>query len=207
MLKIGITGGIGSGKTIICRLFQALGVPVYDADTRARGLMENDPTLRRQLAVTFGAAVFDDAGRLDRPRLAAAVFDNPSALAQLNGLVHPAVGHDFAAWAAARQADGSAYVLKEAALMFESESWRQLDQVIAVVAPVAVRQARLLHRDPHRSPQQVAAIMAQQLPDAEKMARAQHVLHNDGKQLLIPQVLALHQQFLHNFESPQPDGA
>ena len=195
MLKIGITGGIGSGKTTVCRLFQALGVPVYDADTRARWLMANDPELRRQLAAAFGAAVFDAAGQLDRPRLAAAVFDNPAALAQLNALVHPAVGQDFAAWAAARQATGAAYVLKEAALMFESDSWRQLDEVIAVVAPVAVRQARLRQRDPHRSPQQVAAIMAQQLPDADKVARAQHVLHNDGTQLLIPQVLALHQRF------------
>ena len=195
MRKIGITGGIGSGKTTVCRLFAALGVPVYDADTRARWLMENDAALRGQLAAAFGAAVFDAAGRLDRPRLAAAVFGQPAALARLNALVHPAVGRDFAAWAAAHEAAGAAYVLKEAALMFESESWRQLDQVVAVVAPVAVRQARLVQRDPHRSPEQVAAIMAQQLPDAEKIARAQHVLHNDGTRLLIPQVLVLHAQF------------
>ena len=195
MLKIGITGGIGSGKTTICRVFRVLGVPVYDADTRARWLMENDPALRSTLATAFGADVFDASGRLDRPHLAAAVFGNPTALAQLNGLVHPAVGADFAAWAAAYAADGAAYVLKEAALMFESDSWRQLNGVIAVVAPAAVRQARVLHRDPHRSPQQIQDIMAQQLPDAEKIARAQHVLHNDGRELLIPQILALHAQF------------
>ena len=196
MLKIGITGGIGSGKTTVCRLFQALGVPVYDADTRARWLMEHDPALRQALTAAFGAAVFGASGGLDRPQLAAAVFGNPPALARLNGLVHPAVGADFAAWAAARAAQGTAYVLKEAALMFESDAWRQLDAVIAVTAPAAVRQARVLRHDPQRSPQQVQAIMAQQLPEAEKTARAQHVLANDGQALLIPQVLALHARFL-----------
>ena len=195
MLKIGITGGIGSGKTTVCRMFRALGVPVYDADTRARWLMENNPALRNALVTTFGADVFEVNGRLDRPHLAAAVFGNPTALAQLNGLVHPAVGADFATWAAARAADGATYVLKEAALMFESDSWRQLDGVIAVTAPAAMRQARVLHRDPHRTAQQIQDIMAQQLPEAEKIARAQHVLYNDGQELLIPQILALHARF------------
>lgn len=192
MLKIGITGGIGSGKTTVCRLFAALGVPVYDADSRARWLMENDPALRQQLVVAFGPATFNAAGHLDRPGLAAAVFDNAPALARLNGLVHPAVGRDFAAWASAQATVGATYVLKEAALMFESEAWRQLDAVVLVLAPEAMRQARVLRRDPHRSPRQVAAIMAQQLPDGQKLTRAQHVLHNDGQQLLLPQVLALH---------------
>lgn len=202
MLKIGITGGIGSGKTTVCRLFRALGAPVYDADTRARWLMENNPALRNALSSAFGADVFDANGRLDRPYLAAVVFGNSTALAQLNGLVHPAVGADFAIWAAAQAANGATYVLKEAALMFESDSWRQLDGVIAVTAPAAVRLARVLHRDPHRSPRQIEAIMAQQLPDAEKIARAQYILHNDGGELLIPQVLALHTRFLNTTLAP-----
>ena len=192
MLKIGITGGIGSGKTTVCRLFGALGVPVYDADTRARWLMENDPALRRALAEAFGAAVFGAAGGLDRPRLAAAVFGNPPALARLNGLVHPAVGADFAAWVAAQRATGAAYVLKEAALMFESDAWKQLDAVVAVAAPEALRVARVLRRDPQRSAEQVAAIIARQLPEDERVARAQYVLINDDYTPLLAQVLALH---------------
>ena len=192
MLKIGITGGIGSGKTTVCRLFAALGVPVYEADTRARWVMEHDPVLREQLVDAFGSGVFDAAGHLDRPGLAAAVFDNVPALARLNGLVHPAVGADFAAWVAAQRATGAAYVLKEAALMFESDAWKQLDAVVAVAAPEALRVARVLRRDPQRSAEQVAAIIARQLPEDERVARAQYVLINDDYTPLLAQVLALH---------------
>ena len=102
MLRIGITGGIGSGKSIASRLFHALGVPVYDADTRARWVMENDAELRRQLTAAFGPNTYDAAGCLNRPVLAGTVFNSPALLAQLNGLVHPHVGIDFERWAGAQ---------------------------------------------------------------------------------------------------------
>jgi len=201
MLRIGITGGIGSGKSIASRLFQALGVPIYDADSRARWLMENGPELRQQLSAAFGPDTYDAAGRLNRPVLASTVFNNPALLAQLNGLVHPHVGTDFESWAATQAAAGHAYVLKEAALLFEAGSYKQLDRIITVYAPLAVRQARVLRRDPHRSPADVQAIMAKQLSEEEKMQRADYVLTNDDTQPLLPQVLALHAAF------SQPVGA
>ncbi|GAC1368845.1 MAG: dephospho-CoA kinase [Hymenobacter sp.] len=195
MRRIGITGGIGSGKSVVSRLFQALGVPVYDADSRARWLMENDAALRQQLGGAFGPDTFDQAGRLNRPTLASTVFSNPGRLAQLNALVHPHVGTDFESWAAVQQQAGHPYVLKEAALLFEAGSYKQLDCVVTVFAPQPVRQARVLRRDPHRTAADVAAIMAKQLSEEEKIERADYVLTNDDVQPLLPQVLALHAAF------------
>ena len=195
MLRIGITGGIGSGKSIASRLFHALGVPVYDADTRARWVMENDEDLRGELLVAFGPSTFDVAGRLNRPALAGMVFNNPARLAQLNALVHPHVGTDFERWASAQHQAGHAYVLKEAALLFEAGSYKQLDRIITVFAPLAVRTARVLRRDPQRTAPDVAAIMAKQLSEEEKMQRADYVLVNDDARPLLPQVLMLHAGF------------
>ncbi len=195
MLRIGITGGIGSGKSTVSRLFHALGVPIYDADTRARWVMENDAELRQQLTATFGPNTYDAAGRLNRPVLAGTVFNNPVLLARLNSLVHPHVGTDFERWALAQQAAGHPYVLKEAALLFEAGSYQQLDRIITVFAPLDVRQTRVLRRDPHRSPAEVRAIMAKQLSEEEKMQRADYVLINDDERPLLPQVEALHHTF------------
>ena len=195
MLKIGITGGIGSGKSVVAHLFAALGVPVYDSDTRAKWVMAHDLVLREQLQAAFGAATYDAAGQLDRPYLARVAFGDPARLAQLNGLVHPRVGEDFAAWSAAQAAAGHAYVLKEAALLFESGAYKGLDKIITVFAPPEVRTARVLRRDPHRTAADVQRIIGQQLPEAERLQRADYVVHNDDSQLVIPQVLALHQQW------------
>lgn len=195
MLRIGITGGIGSGKSIASRLFHVLGVPIYDADSRARWLMEHDAALRQQLTDAFGPDTYDAAGRLNRPALAGTVFGDPALLARLNALVHPHVGTDFEHWAAEQHRAGHAYVLKEAALLFEAGSYQQLDRIITVFAPLPVRAVRVLRRDPHRTPADVAAIMAKQLSEEEKMQRADYVLTNDDVQPLLPQVLALHASF------------
>ena len=195
MLRIGITGGIGSGKSIAGRVFQALGVPVYDADTRARWLMEHHAALRTELLAAFGAGTYDSAGRLNRVALAAAVFNDPARLGQLNALVHPHVDIDFERWAGAQQQASHAYVLKEAALLFEAGSYQRLDRVITVFAPLPVRLGRVLRRDPHRSAPDVQAIMGKQLDEDEKRRRADYVLTNDDVQPLLPQVLALHTAF------------
>lgn len=193
MLKVGITGGIGVGKTIVSRMFQVLGVPIYDADTRAKWVMHHNTTLRQELQDAFGPATYTDAGALDRAYLAGMVFNHPERLELLNSLVHPHVGNDFKEWVA-EHAD-KPYILKEAALMFESESWRQVDEVIAVYAPLELRIKRLLKRDTHRTEADIKAIIARQLSEEEKMRRAQHIIYNDDQQLIIPQVLALHEQF------------
>ncbi|MCC2545812.1 dephospho-CoA kinase [Hymenobacter sp. BT175] len=196
MLRIGITGGIGSGKTVVCRLFQTLGVPVYDADTRAKWVMAHRPALRTELQNEFGPETFDAAGQLNRTYLAQVAFRDPARLARLNALVHPHVGLDFEEWATARQQAGHRYVLKEAALLYESGSWQVLDRVITVFAPLDVRQRRVLRRDPHRTPDDILNIVAKQMSEDEKRARADYVLLNDDQHLLIPQVLRLHEEFL-----------
>lgn len=196
MLKIGITGGIGSGKSVVCRLFQVLGVPVYDSDARAKWVMAHDTQLRDELTAAFGTETFDAQGQLNRAYLARVAFPDPAQLARLNALVHPHVGRDFAQWAATQQAAGHRYVLKEAALLYESGAYQQLSRVITVFAPLQLRQQRVLHRDPHRTPADIQHIIGKQLSEEEKMQRADHIIFNDDQHLLIPQVLALHEKLL-----------
>ncbi|MGI4872034.1 MAG: dephospho-CoA kinase [Janthinobacterium lividum] len=191
MKRIGITGGIGSGKSVVARLFAVLGVPVYDSDTRAKWVMANDLVLREQLLAAFGPDTYDATGQLNRLHLTQRAFSSPEQLAQLNGLVHPRVGEDFAAWSATQALAGHAYVLKEAALLYESGAYQTLDSIITVFAPVEVRTARVLRRDAHRSPADVEVIMSKQLSEEEKLARADYVVFNDDSQLVLPQVLAL----------------
>ena len=194
MLRIGITGGIGSGKSVVARVFAALGVPVYDSDSRAKWVMAHDLMLRAQLQAAFGAEAYDAAGQLNRPYLARVAFNDATQLARLNALVHPRVGEDFAAWTAGQAAQGQPYILKEAALLYESGAYKGLDRIITVFAPVEVRAARVLHRDTHRSAAEVQAIMGKQLGEEEKLARADYVVYNDDSQLVLPQVLALHER-------------
>ncbi|OUJ70252.1 dephospho-CoA kinase [Hymenobacter crusticola] len=191
-MRVGITGGIGSGKSVVCRLFQVLGVPVYDSDFRAKWLMAHDVALRSELVAAFGAETFDAAGQLNRTYLARTAFNDPAQLTRLNQLVHPYVGRDFEQWAAERQQAGHAYVLKEAALLYESGAYRQLDRIITVFAPLPLRQARVLRRDPHRTADDILTIVGKQLSEEEKLSRADYIIYNDDTQLLIPQVLALH---------------
>lgn len=194
MLKIGITGGIGSGKSIVCRCFMLLGVPVYDSDTRAKWVMHHDPELREALLSAFGPDVYDAQQNLNRAYLAQRVFHNAQELAKLNGLVHPQVRTDFYRWVEAHSQ--APYILKEAALMFESNAYTQVDAVLTVSAPVEVRLARTLLRDSHRTSKDVEAIMAKQLSEEERCQRAQFILHNNNTQLVLPQVVALHETFL-----------
>jgi dephospho-CoA kinase len=155
--------------------------------------MNSDPVLVEQIKQEFGMEAYDVSGFLNRTFLAAKVFGNPERLEKLNGLVHPRVGVDYAAWIV-EQAD-QPYVLKEAALLFESGSFKGLDKIIVVNAPEQLRIRRTLHRDTHRTLDQVREIMERQLPEEEKIKRADFVVENDEQRLLIPQVLALHQVF------------
>lgn len=192
MLTVGLTGGIGAGKSVVKRLFEVLGVPTTDADARAKWLMTHDPALRTALLAEFGPAVYDEAtGQLDRRWLAQRAFTDPTALTRLNALVHPAVGADFAAWLQLQARSGAPYIIKEAAILFEADIARTLDFVITVAAPEEVRIRRVLARDPHRTAADVAAIMAKQLPEDERQRRADFVLWNDDQQPLLAPVLAL----------------
>lgn len=191
MLKVGLTGGIGAGKSVVRRLFAVLGVPTTDADARAKWLMAHDPALRTALVAALGSDVYDAAGQLNRPWLTQRVFGDPAALTRLNALVHPAVGVDFAAWLGEQARAGAPYIIKEAAILFEADIARTLDCVITVTAPEDVRIRRVLARDPHRTAADVAAIIAKQLPEDERQRRADFILWNDDRQPLLAPVLAL----------------
>jgi len=190
-LKIGITGGIGSGKTFICRLFEALGIPVYNADEEAKRLMNTDIRIKEKLIAQFGEATYKD-GLLDRAFLANMVFSDKDKLELLNGIVHPIVIQEAKDWAE-RQTTG--YSLKEAALLFESGSYKELDYTILVTAPIDIRIQRVIERDGTTEPQ-VWERMNKQLSDEEKLQLADFVIVNDGITPLLPQVWTLHQKFL-----------
>ena len=195
MLKLGVTGGIGSGKSLVCRIFALLSIPVYDSDARAKWVMQHQPVLQQELRAAFGSNAFDaTTGLVNRTHLAQLVFKNPEQLAVLNGLVHPRVKQDFNDWAATQQ--NAPYLIKEAALMYETEAHKQVDKMILVTAPEPLRLARTLRRDPHRTAVDIQAIMQKQLSDTDKIKRVDFVIQNDEQQLVIPQVLAIHQQLL-----------
>lgn len=191
MLKIGITGGIGSGKTTACRFFEDLGVPVYYADDRAKWLMQHHPHIRQALIERFGAAAYLPDGSLNRPHLAQIIFSQPEEKAFLDGLVHPIVAQDAAAWQEEQAAKGQAYTLKEAALLFEAGSYRQLDKIIVVSAPLELRIERSMARD-NSSEEAIRQRIANQMPQEEKEAKADFILHNLHLEDLKAQVQALH---------------
>jgi dephospho-CoA kinase len=193
-LQIGITGGIGSGKSLVCKIFHCLGVPVYDADSHAKGLMTTDGILVSEIKKEFGELSYNIDGSLNRAYLSHTVFNDTKQLEILNRLVHPRVGADYRHWV--EQHKNHPYVLKEAALLFESGSHQSLDKVIVVYAPEELRIQRVLRRDKHRSADQVLAIMQNQMSEEEKMKMADYKIRNDEAILIIPQVLELHQRFI-----------
>jgi dephospho-CoA kinase len=192
-LQIGITGGIGSGKSLVCKIFRQLGVAVYDADSHAKRLMTTDGILMSGIKKEFGDLAYHTDGMLNRNYLADHVFNNEQKLAVLNGLVHPRIKADYERWFA--ENNSSPYVLKEAALLFEAGTDSTLDKIIVVHAPEDLRLKRVLSRDPQRTSQQVKAIIGKQMPEEEKLRRADFVIINDETTLVIPQVLKLHGQF------------
>lgn len=192
MLKIGITGGIGSGKTTVCKIFETLGIPIYYADDRAKKLMVEWPTIRTQIKAVFGETAYLEAGGLNRLHIAKIAFSNPEKLAELNAIVHPAVAQDAKTWQAAQNAP---YTLKEAALLFESQSYRNLDAVISVYAPRKTRIARVMQRD-NTDEAAVLSRMNKQMPDIDKLQLADYIITNNSQVSLIPQVLTIHRQLL-----------
>jgi dephospho-CoA kinase len=191
ILKIGITGGIGSGKTTVCSIFETLGIPIYYADDRAKRLMTEDTTLVAAIQNVFGTDAYDSNGSLNRAYIAQIVFNEPAKLQSLNALVHPAVRRDAQNWHESQL--NTPYTLQEAALLFENNSYKLFDKIIVVSAPQELRLQRVLQRDKMDS-KAVLARMAQQLPETDKVKKADFVIYNDGKTLLVPQVMAIHQK-------------
>lgn len=191
ILRVGITGGIGSGKSTIARIFQVLGVPVYNSDAAAKRLMQEDPGLRASIARLFGDAAYTDTG-LNRKWIADKAFQDPSLLQALNELVHPATLRDAAVW---MQQQTAPYCVKEAALIFESGAQKDLDYVIGVSAPESLRIERAMQRD-GLSREEVKARMKRQLKESVKMRLCQFIIINDEEHPVIDQVLLLHEKLL-----------
>jgi len=191
MLKIGLTGGIGSGKSTVARIFEVLGIPVYYADEAARRIMNEDENLKAQISAAFGAQSYVNGG-LNRAYLAAEVFNDKIKLERLNALVHPITIADSQQW---MQRQTTPYAIKEAALIFESGTQRYLDYVIGVSAPTSLRILRTTRRD-KSAKEKVESVINRQLDESIKMKLCDFVITNDEQQAVLPQVMDLHRQLL-----------
>lgn len=192
-LQAGVTGGIGAGKSVVCRIFGCLGVPVYEADVRARWLTDHDPAIREEVTVLLGEAAFAD-GTYNRKFVASKVFSDPNLLQKLNGIIHPRVFADSDSWLL-RQAR-QPYVIREAALMNRAGEGNTLDFVVVVTAPLPIRIERIRERDPQRQKTEIQAIIDRQISEEARLKLADFVINNDPNTALIPQVLSLHKKFL-----------
>lgn len=187
-LKIGITGGIGSGKSTICNIFAQLGVPVYNADEMAKWLMQHQPALQQAIKKIFGTKAYVTNDTLNRAHIAKLAFANPNMLKQLNAVVHPAVLTHFNDWASKQQNN---YIVKEAALMFESNSFLDVDAIVTISAPEALRIKRTIARD-QTDKQSVMKRIKNQMPEELKIKLADFVITNNETVPLLPQIMRLH---------------
>lgn len=193
MQKIGITGSIGSGKSIVCKIFEQLGVPVYYADERAKILMISNAEIITKVKLLFGNESYSETGELNRKHLSDIAFNNKDLLTQLNQIVHPIVFKDFDNWLFEREQLNTKYIIKEAALMFETDSYKKIDKFIVVTAPMELRISRTMQRDSILK-EQVLSRMNNQLSQEEKLAKADYEIINNEEISLIEQVFSLHYQ-------------
>lgn len=188
MKKIGITGGIGSGKTTVCEFFKLLGVPVFHADLEAKFLQNNDLHIRDRLIKLFGKQIYSIDGMLDRKKLARLIFNDSAALANINSIIHPAVRQNFLKWTNIHQ--DASYILYEAAILLESGYASDFDSNILVLADEKIRIERVIKRD-HVSEEQVMQRINNQMPDAKKIAMVDYIIENSNVKLLFPQIIEL----------------
>lgn len=189
MIKVGITGGIGSGKSVVCKIFQQLGILVYSADIEAKKLYDDDE-VRQKVKTIFGDSVIDKHGKLNKKALSEIIFKDNDLREKLNAIIHPAVKEHFSKWLSLHEHEK--YILKEAAILFESGTNKGLDYVITVSAPSELRIKRTMQRD-GIGEEEVKRRIKTQMSEEEKIKRSDFVIVNDETQLLIPQVLKIHQ--------------
>ena len=189
--RLGITGGIGSGKTTVCRIFRVLGVPVFVADVAARQLMNNDPAIRSEINKIAGKDLYE-GGELDRRELARLIFNEPDMLQKVNASVHPAVLREFEAWSSVIDAP---YVIMEAAILFEARADRLVDRVISISAPVEERISRVMGRS-EISREEVLERINNQMEDNEREEQSYYVINNADNEMIIPVILKIHDDML-----------
>jgi dephospho-CoA kinase len=198
MLKVGLTGGIGSGKSIVCKIFSILGIPVYQADIAAKNLYDTDDELRNRLKLLFGEHLYA-SGTLDRRKLAGIIFSDKENLKKINDLVHPAVRRDFLEYAA-RLPQTTPYVIHEAAILYEAKTENMFDVVINVWAPENLKIKRALERG-NTNEKDVKQRIASQLPDKLKIELSDYNIINDNKTPVLPQIFQIHKEMLDRVNS------
>lgn len=191
MIKVGITGGIGSGKSTVCQFFKTLGIPVFEADVEAKKLINTSDSIRNQLIVEFGSDIYLPNQTIDRKKLADLIFNSPTLLERVNKIIHPEVRNYFFRWCEVQR---SPYVVHEAAIMFESGFYQLMDFTVLVTAPEELRIQRVMKRE-NCSEESVRARIARQWSDEEKMKLANFVINNDNKYLIVPQLFEIDKQF------------
>lgn len=196
MLQIGLTGGIGSGKSLAGRIFSMLGVPVYQSDTAAKRLYDTDPQLREEVKALFGKTVYSADGKLNRAMLAKIIFTNSDNLAKINAIVHPAVVRDFKRFAASLN-KSVPYLIQETAILYEADLERVFDAVINVYAPEDLRINRIVARG--GDSEDARRRIAFQMPDKIKVERADYNIINDDKHLITPQIINIHTRIINSY--------
>jgi dephospho-CoA kinase len=196
MKLIGLTGGIGSGKSTVGNLFRTSGIPIYESDQRAKVLMQNNAQLRDDIISLFGAEAYDADMKLNRAWIASKAFTNPTLLNQLNDIVHPAVFIDLTEWMHEETQQNAPYLIQETALLFEEELQKRFSAIILVVASEEIRIERVMKRD-GVTKEEVVKRINNQLPDIKKIPAADYVIYNDGNRSLIDQVMNIHSMIIH----------
>jgi len=193
MKVIGVTGGIGSGKTTCCQIFECMGIPAYYADDRAKRLMNEDQTVIDKVKSLLGENAYTKDAQLNRAYIADQIFNDKALLQKMNGIIHPAVAQDAVRWAMQQK---SPYVLYEAALLVENKSYQNMAKLIVVSCPEEIRISRVLERD-STSKEAVEARMKNQLPEQDKIKVADYIIDNSGEKSIIPQIFAIHNQLIN----------
>jgi dephospho-CoA kinase len=194
MKVLGLTGGIGSGKSTVAAIFRVLGAPVYNSDDRARELYF-EAGVRKEIESLLGKKAYPSQGGLDKEYIRKKIFADADLLAKVNAVIHPAVRADFEEFK--KRHKPAAYLVKESALLFEVGITRAVDKIALVIATAEIRKQRLLKRDPALSGEAIEKIISRQMSDSEKIARVDWIIENNEEKLLIPQVLKIHQELLH----------
>ncbi len=191
MIKVGLTGGIGSGKSLVACVLKRLGVPVYDSDLETKRLYVTNPELKRQLIENFGPETYFKNGQLNRKFLGEIIFGDKSKLGLINKIVHPIVRLDFEEWI--KKNDKRNYIIKEAAILIESGAYKQVDKIIVVNSPLKLRIKRVIVRD-NTTQEEVLKRMKSQLSGEQLLTYADYIVKNDNENLLLPQILTIHKQ-------------
>jgi dephospho-CoA kinase len=193
VIKLGVTGGIGSGKTSVCRVFSVLGIPVFSADDTAKEVMDIDTGIILRINTIAGKNLYTN-GTLDRIELAKLIFNNSRLLEKVNSLVHPVIFSRFREW---EKQQNAPYVIMEAAILFESGASEYVDRIVTVVAPINERVNRVIHRS-NLSRDQVEERMRNQIDDGERIKHSDYVIHNSENDMIIPAIIRIHEDILKN---------